>query len=142
MSKDDTLYFGHMLDMARKACAKTRSIGREDYDADENLRLALAHLIQVIGEARNGEEAIAQTQQLRPDVITMDLTMPKMDGVQTLREIRKFDQEVPVILSSGFAERDATRRFGDAGFQGFIQKPYVPQDLAREIRKIMKNGQT
>jgi uncharacterized protein with HEPN domain len=51
MPKDDGLYLGHMLDMARKACAKTASIQRGEYDADENLRLALAHLIQVIGEA-------------------------------------------------------------------------------------------
>ena len=51
MPKDDLLYIGHMLEMARKAYTKTQGISREDYNADENLRLALAHLIQVIGEA-------------------------------------------------------------------------------------------
>jgi uncharacterized protein with HEPN domain len=51
MSPRDLVYVGHMLDMARKAVAKVRDLPRETYDADENLRLALIHLIQVIGEA-------------------------------------------------------------------------------------------
>jgi uncharacterized protein with HEPN domain len=51
MSLRDLVYVGHMLDMARKAVGKTRGLSRDAYDADENLRLALIHLIQVIGEA-------------------------------------------------------------------------------------------
>lgn len=72
MSKDDTLYFGHMLDMARKACAKTRSIGREDYDADENLRLALAHLIQVIGEA--ARRVSTEGREAHPEIPWREVT--------------------------------------------------------------------
>ncbi|MDY6913747.1 MAG: DUF86 domain-containing protein [Planctomycetota bacterium] len=51
MPKDDLVYVGHMLDMARKAISKVEGITREQFDADEDLRLALTHLIQVIGEA-------------------------------------------------------------------------------------------
>jgi len=51
MSQRDIVYVGHMLDMARKAVSKTHGISRQAYDADENLRLALIHLIQTIGEA-------------------------------------------------------------------------------------------
>jgi uncharacterized protein with HEPN domain len=51
MSPRDLVYVGHMLDMARKAVAKTAGVSRDAYDQDENLRLALTHLIQVIGEA-------------------------------------------------------------------------------------------
>ncbi len=51
MSRDEAVYLGHMLEMARKAQAKVRGLSREDYDADENLRITLVHLIQVIGEA-------------------------------------------------------------------------------------------
>jgi uncharacterized protein with HEPN domain len=51
MQKDDLVYVGHMLDTARKAVEKTRGRDRADYDADENLRLALTHLLQTIGEA-------------------------------------------------------------------------------------------
>jgi uncharacterized protein with HEPN domain len=51
MSPRDLVYVGHMLDMARKAVGKTQGVAREIYEADENLRLALIHLVQVIGEA-------------------------------------------------------------------------------------------
>ena len=51
MPKDDLVYIGHMLDMARKAIEKTQRVSRRDFDNDETLRMALAHLIQVIGEA-------------------------------------------------------------------------------------------
>lgn len=51
MLRRDLVYVGHMLDMARKAVSKTRDLSRQTYDADENLRLALIHLVQVIGEA-------------------------------------------------------------------------------------------
>jgi uncharacterized protein with HEPN domain len=51
MQKDDLVYAGHMLDTARKACSKLEGLRRPDFDADENLRLALAHLVQTIGEA-------------------------------------------------------------------------------------------
>lgn len=51
MSPRDLVYVGHMLDMARKAVAKTSGLSHQGYDADENLRLALTHLVQVIGEA-------------------------------------------------------------------------------------------
>ncbi len=51
MYKDDLLYLSHMLEMARKATARTEGINRDDYDNDEDLRLALTHLVQVVGEA-------------------------------------------------------------------------------------------
>jgi len=54
MPRDDSVYVGHMLDTARKAAEKIRGVTRAQYDADENLRLALTHLLQVIGEAARG----------------------------------------------------------------------------------------
>ena len=51
MGKDDTVYLGDMLDMAQMAISKVKSINRRDFDEDENLRLAILHLIQIIGEA-------------------------------------------------------------------------------------------
>jgi len=54
MSPRDSVYIGHMLDMARKAVAKTEGVTLEAYERDENLRLALTHLVQVIGEAARG----------------------------------------------------------------------------------------
>ena len=66
MLKDDLVYLGHMLDMAQKAVAKARGIQRANYNQDENLRLALAHLIQIIGEA--ARRVSPETQQAHPEV--------------------------------------------------------------------------
>ncbi len=71
MPKDDTLYLGHMLDMARKAVAKARGLPRSVYDADENLRLALAHLVQVIGEA--ARRVSRETRNQHPDIPWADI---------------------------------------------------------------------
>lgn len=62
MPKDDRVYLAHMLDMVRKAVTKTRGLTRSDYDQDENLRLALVHLIQVIGEAARHVSPESQRQ--------------------------------------------------------------------------------
>lgn len=66
MRKDDLVYAGHMLDMARKASEKVKGKTRADFDQDENLRMALTHLIQVIGEAAR---RVSQTfQQAHPQI--------------------------------------------------------------------------
>jgi len=72
MPQSDMVYFGHMLDMARKARAKVEGISREVYDADENLRLALIHLIQIIGEA--ARHISPQGQQAHPEISWRSVT--------------------------------------------------------------------
>jgi uncharacterized protein with HEPN domain len=66
MPKDDLVYVGHMLDTAEKAAAKVHGLSRADYDADENLRLALVHLVQTIGEA--ARRVSLPFQQAHPEV--------------------------------------------------------------------------
>ena len=66
MSKDDIVYVGHMLDTARKSASRVKRENRAAYDADENLRLALAHLIQVLGEA--ARRVSPEFRQMHPEV--------------------------------------------------------------------------
>jgi uncharacterized protein with HEPN domain len=66
MQNDDTVYLGHMLDMARKAADKVRGKSRADYDGDENLCLALAHLVQTIGEAAS--HVSRETRDAHPEI--------------------------------------------------------------------------
>lgn len=66
MQRDDTVYLGHMLDMARKAAGKARGKSRAQYDADEDLRIILAHLIQTIGEAAS--RVSQPTRTASPDI--------------------------------------------------------------------------
>jgi len=66
MAKDDELYLYHMLETARKAANKTRGISRDAYDEDETLRLALAHLVQILGEA--ARHISSETQAAHPEI--------------------------------------------------------------------------
>jgi uncharacterized protein with HEPN domain len=66
MPEDDELYLSHMLETARKAIAKSQAVTREIYDEDENLRLALAHLVQILGEA--ARHVTFETQASHPDI--------------------------------------------------------------------------
>lgn len=72
MYKDDALYYGHMLDMARKAHAKVQGLTLEDYDDDEDLRLALTHLVQVIGEA--AQRISPEGQKAHPEIPYHEIT--------------------------------------------------------------------
>lgn len=71
MQKDDVVYLGHMLDMARSATEKVRGKSRADFDGDDNLRLALVHLIQVIGEA--ARQVTEPTRQQYPEIPWKDI---------------------------------------------------------------------
>ncbi len=70
------------------------------------------------------------------DAILLDLTMPHMDGVEAFQEIRKIRQDVPVVLSSGYNEQDATVRFAGRGLSGFLKKPYGIEELLLKINAL------
>ena len=65
------------------------------------------------------------------------LSMPRMDGEESLRAIRAVDQDVPIIICSGYDEREATSRFSSKEISGFIQKPYSLEDLYEMLAKAM-----
>ena len=71
----------------------------------------------------------------------LDLTMPHMNGQELLKEIREINQGIPVILSSGYTEEDALKRFSGTGINGFIQKPYQVEALIEKVRKVIEGSQ-
>ena len=68
-------------------------------------------------------------------LVLLDLTMPRMDGEECLRELRRIKQDVRVLLSSGFNEQDAISRFSGKGLAGFIQKPYQITTFSEKLKK-------
>ena len=94
--------------------------------------------------AADGVQGLNAYRENRDEIaaVVLDLTMPRMDGSAVLREIRKEDKRVPVLLSSGYVRKDATKGLSKAGYQGFIQKPYSPMTLVRELKNILKKGKT
>lgn len=102
----------------------------------EGLRgfLQLQDGIEVAGEAGDGEEALEQALALRPDVILMDLVMPKLDGVAAMRELRERVPESRVIVLTSFLDDERLLPAIQAGAAGYLLKNAEPAELARAIR--------
>jgi NarL family two-component system response regulator LiaR len=102
----------------------------------EGLRtfLSLQDGIEVVGEAGDGREAIAAAQRLRPDVVLMDLVMPRVDGVQAMRELRDHVPGARVIVLTSFLEDDRLLPAIRAGAAGYLLKNVEPSELARAVR--------
>jgi PAS domain S-box-containing protein len=71
------------------------------------------------------------------DAVLLDMTMPRMGGEETFRELRRIRPDVRVVLSSGYGEQEAAERFAGAGLGAFIQKPYQPQSLVETLRRVL-----
>ena len=92
--------------------------------------------IDVIGEASNGEEAVAQAKRLNPDVILMDLMMPKMDGITAIQEIQTGQLPARIIALTSFVTEDKVFPAIKAGAMGYLLKDSEPEDLITAIRKV------
>ena len=92
--------------------------------------------IDVIGEASNGEEAVAQAKQLKPDVILMDLMMPKKDGISAIQEIQAVQLPARIIALTSFVTEDKVFPAIKAGAMGYLLKDSEPEDLITAIRKV------
>jgi DNA-binding NarL/FixJ family response regulator len=92
--------------------------------------------IDVIGEASNGEEAVAQAKRLHPDVILMDLMMPKMDGITAIQEIQASQSPARIIALTSFVTEDKVFPAIKAGAMGYLLKDSEPEDLLTAIRKV------
>ena len=102
----------------------------------EGLRtfLELQDGLAVIGEASNGVEALQQAEALGPDVILMDLVMPKLDGLEAMRELRRRQTGSRVIVLTSFLDDERLLPAIEAGAAGYLLKNVEPSELARAIR--------
>lgn len=112
-------------------------------DDEEMVRSVSKRMLEHIGFrvllASDGVEAIDVYRANRDtiDCVILDLTMPRMDGVQTLATLRTVSVDVPVILSSGYSEHEISKRYARKGFAGFIEKPYRLSSLGDKIRSVL-----
>src|SRR5256714_5473337 len=102
----------------------------------EGLRsfLELQDGIEIVGDAADGAEAVALAEQLRPGVVLMDLVMPKLDGVEAMRELRERVPDARVIILTSFIDDDRLLPAIRAGAAGYLLKNAEPQEIARAIR--------
>ncbi|HVC21810.1 MAG TPA: PAS domain S-box protein [Vicinamibacterales bacterium] len=115
-------------------------------DDEEGVRTVAQGVLERCGfsvlEARDGLEGVDVFRAHAADIraVLLDMTMPRMGGVEALREIRRIRHDVPVILSSGYSEEDAVDhvRVGTSELSGFIQKPYAATGLVDKLREVLE----
>jgi DNA-binding NarL/FixJ family response regulator len=92
--------------------------------------------VEVVGVAYDGEEAVALCRKTEPDVVLMDISMPKMDGISATREIRSLLPQTAVIILTAHEEDEQVFEGIKAGAQGYLLKDAEPEDLSRAIRTV------
>ena len=89
--------------------------------------------VRIVGLARNGLEAITLAKQHTPDVVTMDLTMPEMDGVETIRQLMKLSPPPNILVVSALNDKSTVIMALRLGARGFINKPFTDQELSAAL---------
>lgn len=105
------------------------------------LLLAEQGSFEVVGRGRNGLEAIALATELQPDVVTMDLDMPELDGVEATREILAADSEQRIVVVSGSMFADRIEASRTAGAHAFVSKSRAVDELADVLLAVCKGAE-
>jgi len=92
---------------------------------------------EVIGEAENGAKAIEKYKELSPDLTVMDITMPEIDGIQALKEIKKIDPSAKIIMCSAMGQQAMVIEAIQAGAKDFIVKPFQADRVIEAIKKVI-----
>jgi two-component system, response regulator PdtaR len=113
---------------------KARILVAED---EALIRLDLAEMLaeagyEVVGQASNGEQAVALSRELKPDLVLMDVKMPVLDGISAAEQIGK-ERIAPVVILTAFSQKELVERARDAGVMAYIVKPFTAADLAPAI---------
>ena len=91
---------------------------------------------EVIGEAENGAIGVEMYKELKPDIVTMDITMPEMSGLDALKEIIKTDAQAKVVMVSAMGQEAMVREAIVSGAKGFIVKPFKEEGILAAIKKL------
>ncbi len=105
------------------------------------MRLAIKNVLTkhgftVIADAKNGQEAVDKYQEFKPDVVTMDITMPDMTGIEALRQIRAFDPGAKVVMISAMGQESMVKEAILSGAKSFIVKPYKEEHITQTLLKV------
>jgi AmiR/NasT family two-component response regulator len=119
-----------MADQEISTPTKRRVIVAED---ESLIRIDIVETLRdngfdVVGEAGDGETAVALAKELRPDLIVMDVKMPKLDGISAAEQINK-EHIAPVVLLTAFSQKELVERASEAGALAYVVKPFTPNDL-------------
>lgn len=104
------------------------------------MRLAIKTILEknnfeVVGEAENGLVAITKYKELKPDIVTMDITMPKMDGIEATVEIKNIDKDATIIIISAIGQETMVKKAIIAGAKTFIVKPFKEDHVLKTLAR-------
>lgn len=114
-------------------------------DDSKIVRMKLIKMLEdlghtVVAQAESGLQAIEQFAKVRPDLITMDITMPDMDGIEATKIIIDAAPDANILVMTSHAQQDIVQKAINAGAKGFVVKPVKPEKLAQRIEQIMESG--
>ena len=89
------------------------------------------------GEAENGVEAIEKYKEIEPDLVIMDITMPELDGIQAVKEIKKINSEAKIIMCSAMGQQAMVIEAIQAGAKDFIVKPFQSERIIDAVKKVL-----
>jgi len=90
---------------------------------------------EVVAEARNGREALENYQQVHPDLVIMDITMPEMDGIRAVSAIRQVDPAARIVMCSALGQDGPVLEALQAGALDFVLKPFLPEKVLEAVQK-------
>ena len=94
----------------------------------------------IVREASNGEEAVEAYKEVRPDLVTLDITMPKMDGLEALTQILAFDADAKAIMITAAGQQDKLIKALKVGAKRFISKPFNEEEILKNISEVLKGN--
>ena len=92
----------------------------------------------IVGIAENGEEALEKYLELKPDLVTMDIAMPKIDGIQSTKNILAKDPEAIIIMVTSHGQEQMIVEAVEAGAKGYLLKPFKKETIDEQIRQIIE----
>ncbi|HEX6434939.1 MAG TPA: response regulator [Gemmatimonadales bacterium] len=92
---------------------------------------------EVVGEAESGIQAVAKYRELKPDLVTMDIVMPDMGGIEAVREICKSDPEAKILMCSAMGQQALVVEAIQAGAKDFVVKPFQPSRVLEAVQRVL-----
>lgn len=112
----------------------------EDTRRSLKIMLSFSKDIEVIGEAKDGEETLAMVERLKPDVLVLDINMPKVDGISVLKTITKRFPEVKIVAISFQSDKEYERALKKFGASYYLVKPFTISQLIEAIKRAFEGG--
>ncbi len=100
-------------------------------------KFSASHDFEVIAKARDGSDAIAKFKHYEPDIVTMDLTMPHIDGIECIKALIGIDPDVKILVVSALSDKHTALTAISLGARGFLNKPFTEAQLVDALNKVL-----